>query len=186
MTEGVEAPVRGRGYGWLPPSPHSPLFTHRTSKFTTWQDFLGGPVAETPCCRRRGPGFDPWSGNWIPHAATKGSHVATKDWRSCMPQLRPVAAKWINILNVCVYVYVYVYICVLSYFSHVWLCDSMNCTPPSSSVCGISQTRYWGGLPCPPPGDLPNSGIEPKSLMSTSLAHGFFTTSTTWEAHLYR
>ena len=38
------------------------------------------------------------------------------------------------------------------------------------------------GLPPPPPGDLPNPGIEPVSLMSSTLAGGFLTTSTTWEA----
>ena len=37
------------------------------------------------------------------------------------------------------------------------------------------------GLPFPPPGDLPDSGIEPASLMSPALAGRFFTTSTTWE-----
>ena len=37
------------------------------------------------------------------------------------------------------------------------------------------------GLPCPSPGDLPNPGIEPTSLMSPALAGGFFTTSATWE-----
>ena len=29
---------------------------------------------------------------------------------------------------------------------------------------GFSRQEYWSGLPCPPPGDLPNSGIEPRSL----------------------
>ena len=38
------------------------------------------------------------------------------------------------------------------------------------------------GLPCPPPGDLPDPGIELTSLMSSALAGGLFTTSTTWEA----
>ena len=32
------------------------------------------------------------------------------------------------------------------------------------------------------PGDLPNPGIKPMSLMFPALAGGFFTTSTTWEA----
>ena len=32
-----------------------------------------------------------------------------------------------------------------------------------SSVHGILQARIWGGLPCPPPGDLPNPGIKPRS-----------------------
>ena len=35
---------------------------------------------------------------------------------------------------------------------------------------------------CPPPGDLPNPGIEPTSLRSSALAGRFFTTSATWEA----
>ena len=42
--------------------------------------------------------------------------------------------------------------------------------------------EYWRGLPCPPPGDLPNRGIKPVSLMSPALAGGFFTTGVTWEA----
>ena len=33
-------------------------------------------------------------------------------------------------------------------FSHPW---------------GFSRQEYWSGLPCPPPGDLPNPGIEPRS-----------------------
>ena len=28
---------------------------------------------------------------------------------------------------------------------------------------GVSRQEYWSGLPCPPPGDLPNLGIEPRS-----------------------
>ena len=47
---------------------------------------------------------------------------------------------------------------------------------------GFSRQEYWSGLPCPPPGDLSDPGIEPASLASSALADGFFTTSTTWEA----
>ena len=35
---------------------------------------------------------------------------------------------------------------------------------------GFSRQEYWSGLPCPPPGDLPNSGIEPLSLTLPVLA----------------
>ena len=59
------------------------------------------------------------------------------------------------------------------------LCDPMDCSLPGSSVQGISQAKYWSMLPCPPPGNLPNPGIEPESLMSPALAGKFFTTSTT-------
>ena len=46
----------------------------------------------------------------------------------------------------------------------------------------FSRHEYWSGLPCPPPGDLPDPGIEPTSLRSPALAGRFFTTSATWEA----
>ena len=48
---------------------------------------------------------------------------------------------------------------------------------------GFSRQEYWSGLLCPPPGDLPDPGIEPASLTSPALARGFFTTSTTWEVN---
>ena len=44
---------------------------------------------------------------------------------------------------------------------------------------GFSRQEYWNGLPCPPPTDLSDSGIELVSLMSPALAGGFFTTSAT-------
>ena len=47
---------------------------------------------------------------------------------------------------------------------------------------GFSRQEYCSGLPCPPSGDLPDSGIEPASPASPASAGGFFTTSATWEA----
>ena len=43
------------------------------------------------------------------------------------------------------------------------LSDPMDCTPPASSVHGVLQARIQEGLPCPPPGDLPNPGVELRS-----------------------
>ena len=37
---------------------------------------------------------------------------------------------------------------------------------------GFSRQEYWSGLPCPPTGDLPDSGIKPTSLMSPALVGG--------------
>ena len=65
-------------------------------------------------------------------------------------------------------------LCVLSRFSHVQL---LACQAPLSM--GFSRQEYWSGLPCPPPGDLPNLGIKPEPLMSLAFAGGFFTTSAT-------
>ena len=44
---------------------------------------------------------------------------------------------------------------------------------------GFSRHEYWSGLPCLPPGDLPDPGIEPTYLMSPALAGGFLTSSAT-------
>ena len=41
---------------------------------------------------------------------------------------------------------------------------------------GLSWQEYWSGFPFPPPGDLPNSRIEPASPEAPILTGEFFTT----------
>ena len=43
-------------------------------------------------------------------------------------------------------------------FATLW---TVACQAPLSM--GFSRQEYWSGLPCPPPGDLPDPGIEPGS-----------------------
>ena len=43
------------------------------------------------------------------------------------------------------------------------LFDPMDCSPAGSLSTGFSWQEYWSRLLCPPPGDLPNPGIEPTS-----------------------
>ena len=57
---------------------------------------------------------------------------------------------------------------------------------------GFSRQEYWSGLPCPPPGDLPNPGVKPKSpaLRSSLHLYNFYITSFishcfTSEGHLF-
>ena len=38
---------------------------------------------------------------------------------------------------------------------------------------GFSRQEYWSGLPCPPPGDLPNPGIESRSPASQADSFPF-------------
>ena len=62
----------------------------------------------------------------------------------------------------------------LSRFSRVQLFVTpwtVACQAPLSM--GFSRQEYCSGLPCPPPGDLPNPGIKPASLTS-ALAGGFY------------
>ena len=77
----------------------------------------------------------------------------------------------------------FLHMCMLGHFSHVRLFAvlwTIALYAPLSM--GFSRQEYWSGLPCPPPGDLPNPGIELASLVSPALSDGFFTTSTTREA----
>ena len=75
--------------------------------------------------------------------------------------------------------------CLLSHFSCVWLFATpwiVACQAPLSM--GFCRQEYWRGVPCPPPGDHPDSGIEPMSFTSPTLAAAFFTTASTWKAQL--
>ena len=70
----------------------------------------------------------------------------------------------------------------LSHFIHIWPFATLWTRAHRASLSmGFSRQEYWSGLPCLPPGDLPDPGIEPSSLKSPALAGGLFTTSTTWE-----
>ena len=60
--------------------------------------------------------------------------------------------------------------------SYLSLCDPMDCSP------GFSRQEHHSGLPCPSPEDFAYPGIEPVSLISPTLAGGFFITSAAWEA----
>ena len=42
-------------------------------------------------------------------------------------------------------------------------CDPWTVAHRAPLSVGLSRQEYWRGLPCPPPGDLPNPGIEPGS-----------------------
>ena len=53
-------------------------------------------------------------------------------------------------------------------------------TPPSM---GFSRQESWGGLSCPPPGDLPDPGLETSSPVSPALVDGVFTTETPEKPH---
>ena len=81
-------------------------------------------------------------------------------------------------------------VCVVVHsLSRVQLCNPIDCSMPGFPVfqCLLefaqTQVAFWSRFPCPPPGDLPDAGIEPMSLMSSALVGRFFTTGATWEAH---
>ena len=68
--------------------------------------------------------------------------------------------------------------CMLSYFSRVQFCATPWTVAHQAPLSmGFSKQEYWSGLPCLPPGGLPNSEIKPASLVSPALTGRFFTTS---------
>ena len=71
---------------------------------------------------------------------------------------------------------------VLSCFTRVQLCDAMAYSLPGSSVHAILQVRIREWAAIPSPGDLPDPGIKPASLMPPAVSGRFFTTRATWES----
>ena len=68
-------------------------------------------------------------------------------------------------------------LCVKSLQYHSWLFTALwpiACQAPLSM--GFSRQENWSGLLCPPPGNLPDPGLEPASLTSPTLVGGFFAT----------
>ena len=72
---------------------------------------------------------------------------------------------------------------ILSRFSRVPLFATLWTVAHQAPLSmGFSRQEYWSELPCSPPGDIPDLGIEPTSLMSPALVGRFFTTGAIWEA----
>ena len=78
-----------------------------------------------------------------------------------------------------------VHACVLSCLTCVQLFVTLRTVAHQAPLSmGSSRQEYWRGRLCPPPGDLPDPGIKPTSLMFPALVSRFFTTRATWKAHI--
>ena len=57
--------------------------------------------------------------------------------------------------------------CLLSCFSSIWLFATLWTVAPQAPLSsGFFNQEHWSGMSCPPPGDLPYSGIKPMSHVS--------------------
>ena len=63
----------------------------------------------------------------------------------------------------------FISLCMLSRFSHVQLFATIWTVAYQAPLVGFSRQEYSSGLPCPPPGDHPDPGIEPESPTSPVL-----------------
>ena len=57
-------------------------------------------------------------------------------------------------------IHMHVHACMLSHFSCVQLFATLKSAHQAPMTMGFSRQEYWDGLPCPPPGDLPNPGTN--------------------------
>ena len=84
------------------------------------------------------------------------------EWMSCC-QLKRHSFFFFNFI-------VGAHVCMLSNFSCVWFCATLWTAALQAPLSmGFSRQEYWSELPCPPPGDLPCSGMEPAFLISTCM-----------------
>ena len=104
------------------------------------------------------------TGKWLNRRAFRSRIVPWED--SCSPSSEAALAAGCSGASCCAQV-------------HPTLCNPMDCSQSGSSIHGILQARILEWLPFPPPGDLPNAGIEPTF---PALAHGFFIIWATREA----
>jgi len=103
-------------------------------------------------------------------------HFGVRGINNLAPAVKKLCSKWK--ISCKSWKLKYLLACVLSRFSHDWLFMTLWTVDHQAPLSmGFSRQQYWNGLPCPPPRDLPDPGIEPLSLMSPALAGRFFTTS---------
>ena len=84
--------------------------------------------------------------------------------------------KILSIFSCAVQQILRVYVFYIQHYLHMLCCsvtlDSLQIAEQNPLSMEFSSQEYWNGLPFPPLGDLPNSGIWPMSLKSSALADG--------------
>ena len=72
--------------------------------------------------------------------------------------------------SICLLIYICSMLCLIAQ-SCLTLCNPMTVAHQAPLSMGFFRQEYWSGLPSPPPGNLPNLGIEPRcpTLLAESL-----------------
>ena len=123
-----------------------------------------------------------WFSWWLEWESSRGTLLYSIIRRSSLLSIGS-GAQWP--LNKChltrfvFYICVCVCVCVCARAQSLRSCptlrDPMDCSPPGPSVMGFFRQEEWSGLLFPPPGDLPDPGIEPVSPSSPVLQVDSFT-----------
>ena len=138
-----------------------------------------------------GSGRSPWGGRGNPLQCSCLENPM--DRGACWAMIRRVAnnrtqLKWLSI-DACwkaPHSKISVNWCSIScVLSHVWLCDPMDCSPPSSSIHGIFQARILEWVDISSSRDLLHSGIEPMVSCVSCIGKRILYHWPTKEAHIY-
>ena len=72
--------------------------------------------------------------------------------------------------HLCIWIHSLILKCMLNHFSHLQFFTTPRTVACQSSLSmGFSRQEYWTGLPCPPPGNLPDLGTEPVASGTPAL-----------------
>ena len=78
-----------------------------------------------------------------------------------------------TLLSLAALLFISFWVCVLSY---IWLFATLWTVARQASLSTeFSRQEHWSGLPFSSPGDLPDPGVEPETLLSPASASGSFT-----------
>ena len=140
----------------------------------------GSASGDEPACqcrRHKRRSFHPWVGK-TPLEEDTATHSSILAWRILWMEepgglqsigSHRVGHNWSDLART----HICTYVCA-QWFSHVWLRVTpwtAACQTPLSMES--SRQEHWSRLPFPPPGELPDPGIEP---VSPASAASFFTT----------
>ena len=65
-------------------------------------------------------------------------------------------------ISICTWMSICTHVCMINSFRHMQVLVTLwTVARQAPQSTGLSRQEYWSGLPCPPPGDLPNLGIKP-------------------------
>ena len=95
-----------------------------------------------------------------------------EEWRQVKVQVSPVINVWLYRPELS-RIGIFISVCWASSLSRVRLFATPRTVARQAPLSKeFSRQEYWSGLPCPPPGDLPNPGIQPRSptLQADSLS----------------
>ena len=127
-----------------------------------------------------------WIPEWVVYPFFRASS-RPRNWTRISYIAGKFLTSWVTKEVISIYIHIYTHtrtcVCMLAKLLHCvrFFVTLWTITHQAPLSVGFSRQQYWSGLPFPSPRDLPDPGMETKSLVSPWLAGRFFTISAMWE-----